>query len=220
MTLDQIIDLLRSDLSIAENIAHWHTQPPREASYVEYPESLDQRLVRAFTDKGITRLYTHQGEAVHLALSRKDFVVVTPTASGKTMCYNLPVLHEILQNPDSRALYLFPTKALSQDQLAELHDTIEELDVNIKTFTFDGDTPQTARRLIRSAGQIVVTNPDMLHAGILPHHTKWIKLFENLRYVVIDEVHQYRGVFGSHLANVIKRLRRICQFYGNHRQPG
>jgi DEAD/DEAH box helicase domain-containing protein len=218
MTLDQIIDLLRSDPSIAENIAHWHTQPAVNARYVDYPESLDRRLVHAFSEKGITRLYTHQGEAIDLALQRKDFVVVTPTASGKTLCYNLPVLHEILRNSDSRALYLFPTKALSQDQLAELHDTIEELDVNIKTFTFDGDTPQTARRLIRSAGQIVVTNPDMLHAGILPHHTKWIKLFENLRFVVIDEVHQYRGVFGSHLANVIKRLRRICQFYGSNPQ--
>ncbi|HOZ08251.1 MAG TPA: DEAD/DEAH box helicase, partial [candidate division Zixibacteria bacterium] len=137
---------------------------------------------------------------------------------GKTLCYNLPVLDRIMREPESRALYLFPTKALSQDQLSELYDLIQKLGVDIGTYTFDGDTPQTARRRIRAAGHIVITNPDMLHAGILPHHTKWIKLFENLKYVVIDEVHQYRGIFGSHLANVITRLRRICRFYGSDPQ--
>ncbi|MCB2201730.1 DEAD/DEAH box helicase [bacterium] len=216
MNLEQIIDFLRSDRSVGDNIAHWETFPPRDARFADYPDSLDKRLVRAFSSRGIRQLYTHQREAIDAALRGDDVVVVTPTASGKTLCYNLPVLHEVLHNPGSRALYLFPTKALSQDQLAELHETVEELDVDVKTYTFDGDTPQTARRLIRSAGQIVVTNPDMLHAGILPHHTKWIKLFENLRYVVIDEIHQYRGVFGSHLANVIKRLMRICRFYGSN----
>lgn len=216
MNLEQIIDMLKADRAIGDNISHWHTVPARAARFADFPAELDQRLVRAFSTRGIERLYTHQHEAVAAALAGKDFVVVTPTASGKTLCYNLPVLHTILKNPSARALYIFPTKALSQDQLSELHETVEELDVNIKTFTFDGDTPQTARRLIRSAGQIVVTNPDMLHAGILPHHTKWIKLFENLEYVVIDEVHQYRGVFGSHLANVIKRLLRICAFYNSN----
>ena len=215
MNLEQIIDMLKADRSIGQNISHWQTVPPRAARFADFPAELDQRLVAAFSTRGIEQLYTHQREAVSAALSGEDFVVVTPTASGKTLCYNLPVLHAILKNPSARALYLFPTKALSQDQLSELHETVEELDVNIKTFTFDGDTPQTARRLIRSAGQIVVTNPDMLHAGILPHHTKWIKLFENLEYVVIDEVHQYRGVFGSHLANVIARLLRICAFYNS-----
>ena len=142
-------------------------------------------------------------------------MIVTPTASGKTLCYNIPVLQELLSNPDARALYLFPTKALSQDQLAELHGLVDALALDIKTFTYDGDTPQTARRAIRSAGHIVVTNPDMLHAGILPHHTRWVRLFENLRYVVIDELHIYRGVFGSHVANVIRRLKRIAAFYGS-----
>jgi DEAD/DEAH box helicase domain-containing protein len=145
-------------------------------------------------------------------------VTVTPTASGKTLCYNLPVLDRILKEPTSRALYLFPTKALSQDQLSELHGLIEDLGEEIGTYTFDGDTPQHARRRVRHAGHIVITNPDMLHAGVLPHHTTWIKLFENLRYVVIDELHAYRGVFGSHLANVLRRLQRLCEFYGSRPQ--
>jgi len=214
MTLDQIIDRLKSDFAVNSNISHWKTIPARDAVYADYPSDLDLRLVASMQEKGIRQLYSHQAEAINAVRREKDVVVVTPTASGKTLCYNLPVLNRILKEPNSRALYLFPTKALAQDQLAELYDLIQQLDVDIKTYTFDGDTPQTARRAIRSAGHIVVTNPDMLHAGILPHHTKWIKLFENLKYVVIDEVHQYRGVFGSHLANVIRRLRRICNFYG------
>jgi len=141
--------------------------------------------------------------------------VVTPTASGKTLCYNLPVLHTVLSDPNARALYLFPTKALAQDQLDELHGLVTDLGVDVKTYTYDGDTPADARRAVRAAGHIVITNPDMLHTAILPHHTKWMRLFENLRYVVIDELHQYRGVFGSHVANVIRRLRRVCRFYGS-----
>jgi len=141
-------------------------------------------------------------------------VVPTPTASGKTLCYNLPVFDALLRNPEARALYLFPTKALSQDQMHEAHDVVRDLGVDIKVHTFDGDTPETARRAIRSSGHIVITNPDMLHQGILPHHTLWVKLFENLQYVVVDEVHQYRGVFGSHVANVLRRLKRIAAFYG------
>ncbi len=218
MTLEQIIDFLKTDRAIGQNINHWHTQPPKDARYADFPPNLDLRLVRTLEEKGIKQLYTHQSEAIEAIVNGDDVVVVTPTASGKTLCYNLPVVNEILRNPSSRALYLFPTKALSQDQLSELHDLITKIDVDIKTYTFDGDTPQTARRLIRSAGHIVVSNPDMLHAGILPHHTKWIKLFENLKFVVIDEVHHYRGIFGSHLANVIKRLKRICRFYGSNPQ--
>ncbi|NLB91195.1 MAG: DEAD/DEAH box helicase [Clostridiales bacterium] len=151
-----------------------------------------------------------------MAKEKKNFVVVTPTASGKTLCYNIPVLSAILSNPESRALYLFPTKALSADQVSELYDMIQVMDLQIKTYTYDGDTPASARKAIRQAGHIVVTNPDMLHSGILPQHTKWIKLFENLRYIVIDEIHAYRGLFGSNLANVIRRLLRICAFYGSH----
>ncbi|RME31168.1 MAG: DEAD/DEAH box helicase, partial [Candidatus Zixiibacteriota bacterium] len=203
---------------MAENITHWQTIPARRAVTAEYPDGIDERLKRVLAERGITKLYSHQAEAVGAVLDGRDTVIVTPTASGKTLCYNLPTLNHILHEPSARALYLFPTKALSQDQLAELMGLVERLEVDIKTYTFDGDTPVTARRAIRAAGHIVVTNPDMLHAGILPHHTKWIKLFENLRYVVIDEIHQYRGVFGSHLANVIKRLKRICAFYGSDPQ--
>ena len=218
MTLEQIIDYLKSDPQLRSGLAHWKTFPAKPARYADFPANIDRRIVRTLQQRGIEQLYTHQAEAVTAVLEGKDVVVVTPTASGKTLCYNIPVLDTILRDPNARALYLFPTKALSQDQLAELHEFVTTAEIDIKTYTFDGDTPQTARRLVRAAGHIVVSNPDMLHAGILPHHTKWIKLFENLRYVVIDEVHNYRGVFGSHLANVIKRLKRICEFYGSHPQ--
>jgi len=157
---------------------------------------------------------------VRHALDGRNVVVTTPTASGKTLCYNLPILHTILQDPSSRALYLFPTKALAQDQLAELHGLCEEVERHsgepIGVFTYDGDTPQDARRAIRSRAHLVLSNPDMVHAGVLPHHPRWAKLFENLRYVVVDELHAYRGVFGSHLCNVLRRLRRICRHYGSN----
>ena len=168
--------------------------------------------------KGIKELYSHQAATAELVHSGKNVVVVTPTASGKTLCYNLPVLNAVLENPDTRALYLFPTKALAQDQLAELHDLATRLEDRFGVFTYDGDTPQDARKAIRERGHIVLTNPDMLHTGILPHHTKWMRLFENLRYIVLDELHTYRGVFGSHLANVLRRLRRVAQFYGSNPQ--
>ena len=184
----------------------------------DYPDDFDPALRAVLEARGVKRLYSHQRRALDLAQAGKDFVVITPTASGKTMCYNLPVLSEILRDNESRALYLFPTKALSSDQVAELYEIIKAMDAPIKAFTFDGDTPVSARKAIRQAGHIVVTNPDMLHAGILPHHTKWVKLFENLKYIVIDEIHAYRGVFGSNLANVIRRLKRICAFYGSHPQ--
>jgi len=187
-------------------------RPPR---YAEWPEGLDGRLVVALRKRGIERPYTHQAAAISNALAGTNSVVVTPTASGKTLCYNVPVLDAILKDSSTRALYLFPTKALAQDQLDELHGLITSIGEEIRTFTYDGDTPADARRAVRTAGHIVLTNPDMLHAAILPHHTKWMQLFESLDYVVIDELHTYRGVFGSHLANVLRRLRRICQFYGS-----
>ena len=176
---------------------------------------LDPRLRAALEARGIRRLYSHQSEAVATAQEGRSLVVVTPTASGKTLCYNLPVLDRILREPDARALYLFPTKALSQDQCAELGGLTEALGVDLGAQVYDGDTPPAARGKIRSAGHITLTNPDMLHTGILPHHTKWVRLFENLRFVVVDELHTYRGVFGSHLANVLRRLRRLCAFYGS-----
>ncbi len=215
MGLESVLAELRDDPALRENVTHWMRQPARPARYAPFPEHLHSSLREALARRGIESLYTHQVAAVEQVRAGRNVVVVTPTASGKTLCYNLPVLDTILRDPQARALYLFPTKALAQDQMAALHALVTDLDVDIKTHTYDGDTPANARKLIRSAGHIVVTNPDMLHTGILPHHTKWIKLFENLRYVVLDELHHYRGVFGSHVANVIRRLRRICEFYGS-----
>ncbi|MCP4291801.1 MAG: DEAD/DEAH box helicase [bacterium] len=218
MNLAQLLDQLKADGRFTRNVTRWQTLPPESPVYEPYPDLLDPSLVNVMQQRGIDQLYSHQAESVKLAAEGKSFVVPTPTASGKTLCYNLPVLNTILDNSQARALYLFPTKALSQDQMHEVHGIVGDLGVDIKTFTFDGDTPETARRAIRSSGHIVVTNPDMLHQGILPHHTLWVKLFENLKYVVVDEVHQYRGVFGSHVANVIRRLKRVAEFYGSHPQ--
>ncbi len=218
MNTGQLLDYLKHNPDFASNVTHWQVMPARPAKYDDYPDGFDPALRAVLESRGVKRLYSHQRRALDLAQAGKDFVVVTPTASGKTMCYNLPVLSEILRDNESRALYLFPTKALSSDQVAELYEIIKAMDAPIKAFTFDGDTPVSARKAIRQAGHIVVTNPDMLHAGILPHHTKWVKLFENLKYIVIDEIHAYRGVFGSNLANVIRRLKRICEFYGAHPQ--
>jgi DEAD/DEAH box helicase domain-containing protein len=192
--------------------------PAREAQWAEFPPWVRTNLVAAYGAKGIRQLYTHQAIAAEAVHVRKNVVVVTPTASGKTLCYNLPILNSILANPDTRVLYLFPTKALAQDQLAELYDLNQRLDNLFGVFTYDGDTPADARRAIREKGHVVLTNPDMLHTGILPHHTRWTRLFENLRYIVIDELHTYRGVFGSHLCNVLRRLRRIASFYGSDPQ--
>ena len=165
------------------------------------------------------QLFTHQAAAAAFAMRGESVVVTTPTASGKTLCYNVPVLNAILADPSTRALYLFPTKALAQDQLAELDRLAQVINesagLDLGVFTYDGDTPQDARRAIRARAQVILTNPDMLHSGILPHHPKWARLFENLRFIVIDELHAYRGVFGSHLANVLRRLRRVCRHYGS-----
>jgi DEAD/DEAH box helicase domain-containing protein len=205
---------------------------PRAADYAPFPDEIDERLRAVLNARGIEQLYTHQAAAVAHVLNRRDVVITTPTASGKTLCYNAPVLSAILRDPSTRALYLFPTKALAQDQLAELHDLANRLSgpelptadslpaadcplPTIGVFTYDGDTPQDARRAIRGRAHIVLSNPDMVHAGILPHHPRWAKLFENLRFVIIDELHAYRGVFGSHLTNVLRRLRRICRHYGS-----
>ncbi|KAA3616035.1 MAG: DUF1998 domain-containing protein [Calditrichaeota bacterium] len=218
MNLPQTLDRLKQDQKFMRNVTAWKRQHACEARFEEFPQSIDKRLVRALQENSIKKLYTHQAQAVERVLAGENVVVVTPTASGKTMCYNIPVINTLLHNPEARALYLFPTKALSQDQMHEIHDLVTHMQVDLKVYTFDGDTPQSARKAIRSAGHIVVSNPDMLHQGILPHHTLWIKLFENLQYIVLDEIHHYRGVFGSHLANVIRRLRRICAFYGSNPQ--
>jgi len=214
MNVSQIVDALKTDEHFCANLTAWRSFSERPAQYSDFPETVHPELIDGFRKRGIARLYSHQAEAFSAIEAGENVCVVTPTASGKTLCYNLPVLNQILRHQESRALYLFPTKALSQDQVTELTETIETLGVKIGAYTFDGDTPSSARKAVRNAGHVIVTNPDMLHAGILPHHTIWVRLFENLKYVVIDEIHQYRGVFGSHLTNVIRRLKRLCEFYG------
>jgi DEAD/DEAH box helicase domain-containing protein len=200
--------------------------PAVAAQYAPFPDGTDPRLRAALSARGIEQLYTHQAEAFAHALNGRNVVTITPTASGKTLCYNAPVLDAILKDPSTRALYLFPTKALAQDQLAELHALVELVmqqrtagdaapSPEIGVFTYDGDTPSDARRSIRGKAHVVLSNPDMLHSGILPHHPRWAKLFENLRFVVVDELHAYRGVFGSHLGNIMRRLQRVCRHYGS-----
>ena len=186
--------------------------PARPGSYADFPSDLDPRLATALRRRGIHKLYSHQRATWDAITAGNHTVVVTPTASGKTLCYNLPVLQSAITE-HAKALYLFPTKALAQDQVAELLELNNAGGLGVRAFTFDGDTPGDARQAVRTRGDIVVSNPDMLHQGILPHHTKWAQFFENLRNVVIDEMHMYRGVFGSHMANVIRRLLRVCQFY-------
>ena len=201
------------------NVAHWQTIPEKGADYSAFPDTLHDDVINALAKRGIDQLYCHQAHAFQASIKdRHHMVAVTPTASGKTLCYNLPVLHRYMENPNARALYLFPTKALAQDQMTELNLLIEDMETEIRSYTYDGDTPPAIRQTIRKAGHIVITNPDMLHSAILPHHTKWISLFENLETVVIDELHTYRGVFGSHVANVIRRLKRICAYYGSNPQ--
>ena len=212
--LGGILDDLLTSPSTGPCITATRHFPARPPVLGPFPASLDPRIGDALRARGIGELYSHQARAWDLIAKGQNVVVVTPTASGKTLCYNLPALQALVHQPDARILYLFPTKALAQDQLAELEELARQLP-EMRMFTYDGDTPQDARRAVRARANLVLTNPDMLHSGILPHHTKWATLFQNLRYVVIDELHAYRGVFGSHLANVLRRLRRICRHYGS-----
>jgi DEAD/DEAH box helicase domain-containing protein len=195
--------------------------PARDARFAAFPAWLDPRLTKMLEARGIAELYTHQAAVLDQVHAGKNVVVVTPTASGKTFCYTLPVLDTVLKERGARSIFLYPTKALARDQMEELNKMIGEMGedgAGLKSFVYDGDTPQDARRAIRTQAQVVLTNPDMLHAGILPHHTKWAKLFQNLKYVVLDELHTYRGVFGSHLCNVLRRLKRVAAFYGANPQ--
>ena len=210
---------LRRQPWVERRLAHAVVLAAQPAELRDWPARLHPELVDALRARGLSRAYRHQAEAIEAALSGRDVTLVTPTASGKTLGYVLPVLDSWLRDPDSRSLWLFPTKALAQDQLAGLRDLVERLPAHrrdrLRAATFDGDTPSGLRRAIREDGHIVVTNPDMLHSGVLPHHTGWAKLLRSLRYLVIDELHAYRGLFGSHLANVIRRLLRLCRFYGS-----
>ncbi len=220
-----VIDALVSDPGYRDSIVAHQIQPAEEPKYAPLPDDLDARLVPALASRGIQQLYTHQRAAYDHATAGRHTVVVTPTASGKTLCYNLPVLNALLADPGARALYLFPTKALSRDQSAELLALMQAATGDdagdagtgslLGTAVYDGDTPPSERRIVRDRAHVVMSNPDMLHAAILPHHARWMRLFENLKYVVLDELHTYRGVFGSHLANVLRRLRRVCRFHGS-----
>lgn len=200
---------------VARSVALHRVFPARPAETAPFPGWLDPRIVAGLGRRGIASLYGHQREALDAVHGGEDVVVVTPTASGKSLCYHLPVLDAIARDPAARALYLFPTKALGRDQLAEVRELATLAELDLAADVYDGDTPSPIRQVVRSAGQIVISNPDMLHAAILPHHTKWFALFEQLRTIVIDEAHVYRGVFGSHVANVLRRLLRICAHYGS-----
>ncbi len=218
MSVEEIIQSWKRSRTISPCITNLKVFKKGEGRYRPIPDFIHPLLREALERGGIERLYSHQAEAIEAVHEGKNVVVVTPTASGKTLCYNLPVLHSKLSQPFSKAFYLFPTKALSQDQRVELQSLIQRIGKPVTTFTYDGDTPQDARQAIRAQGDIVITNPDMLHTGILPHHTKWVTFFQNLKFVVLDELHTYRGVFGSHMTNVLRRLNRICHFYGSSPQ--
>jgi len=218
MSIEEIVQSWKRSRNISPCITDLRIFEKREGQYRPFPNSVHPAIKEAFQKEGIERLYSHQADAIEAVQNGRDVVVVTPTASGKTLCYNLPVLNTKLSMPFSKAFYLFPTKALSQDQRVELQKLIERIGEPVTTFTYDGDTQQDARQAIRAKGDIVITNPDMLHTGILPHHTKWVSFFQNLKFVVIDELHTYRGVFGSHMTNVLRRLDRICRFYGSRPQ--
>ncbi|MFV2063790.1 MAG: DEAD/DEAH box helicase, partial [Chloroflexota bacterium] len=216
MTALEALDRFLAEPGVSEAVAARRLLPARPATYADVPDWLDPRLVRALEARGIEQLYSHQREAIEALHGGQDVTIVTPTSSGKSLCYNLPVLQAVVDDKAARALYLFPTKALSQDQLAEFRDLARLAEMDLSAAVYDGDTPAPIRAAVRAAGQVVVTNPDMLSSAILPHHTKWFQLFEQLRYIVIDEAHTYRGIFGSHVANVLRRLLRICAHYGSN----
>jgi DEAD/DEAH box helicase domain-containing protein len=237
MSIESALQALRFEPQFMRNVARWARVPARAARFAPFPPGLDRRLIEALAAAGVRQFYTHQADAVTAGLAGEHMAVVTPAASGKTLCYNLPVLHRLLADDISRALYLYPTKALAQDQLAGLRDLIDRLapvrsddfsrpprprvtevattNTGLICATYDGDTPSAQRSKVRDAARIVLSNPDMLHTGILPQHPRWAAFFANLTAVVVDEMHIYRGVFGSHVANVLRRLRRICRFYGS-----
>jgi len=210
-----VLERALSDPDLGRSVVHREVRAAVGARHAEWPEWLDPRLRAGLAGRGVERPYLHQADAIEAVHAGRDVVVVTPTASGKSLCYTVPALQALAEDPGARALFLFPTKALAQDQVAEIGGLVREAGLEVSAAAYDGDTPAPVRSAIRKAGQVVVTNPDMLHAAILPHHTKWFQLFEQLRVIVIDELHTYRGVFGSHVANVVRRLLRLCAHYGS-----
>lgn len=225
MGVNEVLAGLRADRGFMRDVTDWQRAPATPARYGPLPTQLDIRLIDALRSRGIEHLYTHQSHAIGSVLDGENVVVVAGTAGGKSLCYQAPILNALLNDPNARALCLFPTKALAQDQMANISSLISylSLDATAKrkderskiVNAYDGDTPQSQRSQIRKDARVLITNADMLHLGILPHHTRWAALFKNLRYVVIDELHTYRGIFGSHVSNVIRRLQRLCTFYGS-----
>ncbi|HLM46511.1 MAG TPA: DEAD/DEAH box helicase, partial [Myxococcaceae bacterium] len=213
--LEAVLDGWRADKQLWPNFVLDEVTPERAGLYSPVPEEVAPQVREALRRRGIERLFSHQAEAYRLARAGRSIVIATPTASGKSLCYNLPLMDRFAREPQARALYLFPTKALSRDQEESLRVFMREAGLEHGAITFDGDTPADARRAARERSGVLLTNPDMLHTGILPHHASWARLFSNLRYVVIDELHTYRGVFGSHLANVLRRLQRVAAFHGS-----
>ena len=214
MSNEEILNKIISSPEFAPNIVLEKILPASAGNFVPFPPDLEGSLAEALRSRGLSQIYTHQADVWENVKNGRHTVVVTPTASGKTLCYNLPVLDTLLRGEKARALYLFPTKALSQDQQSALNELVGE-NMGIKVATYDGDTPDTLRVSARDTGRIIISNPDMLHAGILPNHPKWIKFFSNLKFIVVDEAHAYRGVLGSHVADLIRRLKRVAHFYGS-----
>jgi DEAD/DEAH box helicase domain-containing protein len=216
--LSSALTELRMNPGFVKQVMAWEQIPARTARTAAFPPGVDPRVIQALEGRGIEQLYDHQREAIDATFDGENVVVSTSTASGKSICYMVPVLNRLLAHPTARALYLFPTKALAHDQLAEMSAVVSGGDLSIEVHSYDGDTTQSQRRQVRRSRGVLITNPDMLHAGILPQHTSWRDLFSNLHFIVVDEIHAYRGVFGSHVGNVLRRLRRICRFYGSEPQ--
>jgi DEAD/DEAH box helicase domain-containing protein len=213
--VDVVVERWLGERSVTECFAADRTLAAADAEYAPLPASLDERLVRALAQRGITRLYAHQARAIQAALDGAHVITATPTASGKSLCLHLPVLDALAKDESASAIYLYPTKALSRDQEHGLHALVREAELGIGALVYDGDTPGDARRVAKDQSRVILTNPDMLHAAILPNHARWARVFQNLAYVVVDELHAYRGVFGSHMAHVLARLKRIAAFHGS-----
>jgi len=220
MDAQQFIRDITAERAYRDQVVHVRAIEPRQAAYAEPAAGIDESLRSLLRRRNIHRLYTHQASAIDAIRSGRDVVIVTGTASGKTLCYNLPVAATLRAEPHARAMYIFPTKALAQDQYGTLSDWAAEpaLKDALRPAVYDGDTPSHQRSRIRTSASVILTNPDMLHVGILPYHGKWHALLRDLRYVVVDEVHTYRGIFGSHVAGVLRRLLRMCRHYGSRPQ--
>ena len=218
MDLSPVLEKLRQNDDFMRDVAAWKQIPARKAQIAQLPTPITPALQTALHGRGIDELYTHQVKAITAVYSHQNVTIATATSSGKSLCYTIPVMERLLANPASRALYLFPTKALAHDQLAEAEALIAAGDLPISVNSYDGDTPSSRRTKIRRGGGILISNPDMMHAGILPYHTSWRGFFANLDFIVLDEIHTYRGVFGSHVGNVVRRISRLCNFYGSDPQ--